>query len=172
MKRIGLVATVFIVISLTCYTSAKEKAARRLSVIVRGEAPSVVKAGSPIPVKITITNGLDWPIYFDTYSLMLNDWNGETVNIGLVDIYRNESTNRFLARPKVTPPRKISGLGAHRIEPGKSLTIRTDARKWKLRDGWLPGKYRVIVAVKNLRIDNYSTLRVVSESFEFEIQMK
>ena len=56
------------------------------------------------------------------------------------------------------------------IEPGKTLVIRTDARKWKLRGGWLPGRYKAWVRVDGLTIDRYSQLSVTSDPFEFEIK--
>lgn len=155
---------------LQARVSADERPVRNIPVTVRGHVPVVVAAGETIPLTISIFNGLDWRIRHDTYSVKPTNWNGETINITLVDIYRDGSTNRYLAAPQITPPRSISGLGSHAIDPGKLLDIRTDARNWTLRDGWLPGRYKATVAVMNLRVDHYTTMRVMSEPFEFEIK--
>jgi len=53
---------------------------------------------------------------------------------------------------------------------GKRVEIQTDARKWKLRDDWLPGRYRVTVLVDNLKVDKYSTISVLTDPIEFEIK--
>jgi hypothetical protein len=47
-----------------------------------------LKAGDPIPIRVTIHNGLPAEIRYSTYRLEPIDWNGETVNVTLVDVYR------------------------------------------------------------------------------------
>lgn len=56
------------------------------------------------------------------------------------------------------------------IRAGGEIQIRTDVRKWKLRDGWLPGRYRATVRVEDLRADRWCRLSVLSDPFEFEVK--
>ena len=149
-----------------------EPSRRQIDVVVTGHVvPAVVKVGQPIPLKIRITNGLKWPIRFQTYRMQPVEWNGETINISLVDIYRNgKKFNLYFARPEVRFPYKISGSTAYRINPGEALEVNTDASKWKLRDGWLSGRYQVTVRADALLVDDYSRLHVMSDPFEFQIK--
>ena len=145
---------------------------RQIDVVVTGEVvPAVVKEGQPIPLKIRITNGLKRPIRFQTYSMQPVEWNGETCCISLVDIYRDgKEFNLYLARPQIKVPENISGSAAYKIAPGEMLEVSTDASKWKLRDGWLPGRYQVTVRADALLVDDYSRLYVLSDPFEFEVE--
>jgi hypothetical protein len=60
-----------------------------IPVRVRVTAPKEpVKAGQPIPLTLTVENGLAGPIEFHSYATEPNDWNGETVAVDLVDVYR------------------------------------------------------------------------------------
>ncbi|NQT13123.1 MAG: hypothetical protein HQ582_10270 [Planctomycetes bacterium] len=145
---------------------------RQIPIVVSAEVkPRIVKSGEVIPLTITVSNGLSSSIDHLTFSLTPNDWNGETFNVSLVDIYRDDEVgNLYLARPEMNVPMTISGMGRKEIKPGDKLDIRTDVRKWKLRDGWFPGKYKVTVRVGNLMVDKYSTLSVLSDPIEFEIK--
>jgi len=150
-----------------------EPTQRQVNVVVSGQVtPAVVKSGEPIPLSIRIANGLRGSIYHETFSVKPNDWNGETVHINLVDIYRNGvASNLYRARPAVKqPPMPVSGMGALEIKPGSVLEVKTDARKWQLRDGWIAGRYRVTLRVDRLRADPYCTLSVLSDPVEFEIK--
>lgn len=146
---------------------------RVIPVTVTGKVESaVVKQGEPIPLSVTISNGLKGSIGYSTYSLKPNDWNGETVSLTLVDIYRNgKPVALFLDRPKVERPIEIAGMSRRRIKPGGSLTIGTDAGKWKVIGGWVPGKYKVNVRVERMSVDGgRCILSVHSGPFEFEIR--
>lgn len=158
-----------------------QEAEQRISVIVRGQViPDVVKAGEPIPLTVTVANHFSSPIYHNTFSIEPSDWNGETCNISLVDIYRDDRPrNLYYARPEVNVPVRASGIGSYEIEAGKILAIRTDARKWKLHDegrpverfnGWFPGRYKVTLRVDNLTVDKYCKLSVLSNPIEFKIE--
>lgn len=129
-----------------------------------------MKVGEAIPLTIVVHNGLPSSIYHTTFSLVPLAWNGETANISLVDICRDKPFNLYLARPEVRFPGNISGRSWIEIKPNSSLSITTDARKWTLRDGWLPGHYRITVRVDNLQADDYSRLSVLSDPLEFEIK--
>lgn len=168
-----------VVFTLLFSMDAEAGGKRLIPVTVRGQVkPAVVEAGKPIPLTITIRNELPSSIRFATFRLTPTEWNGETVNISLVDIYREGNPlNLYLARPVVGEPKpvagltlKISGMGGRVIKPTESLVVRTDARKWTLRDGWLPGRYKVTVRAEHLTVDRYSRLWVTSDPFEFEIK--
>ena len=157
------------------------EAKRQIPVIVHARLRPVVKgthvytnlaeADKPIPLEITIFNGLRSCIYHSTFSNKPNTWNGETANISLVDIYRNDKQfNLYLARPKIDVPVGISGMGRYEIKPVEKLLIQTDAHKWTLRDGWLPGRYKVTLRVDNLTADRYCNLSILSDPIEFEIK--
>lgn len=144
-----------------------------IPVVVAGKADAAqIKVGDPIPLTVTITNGLTGPIAYSTFSLKPNDWNGETSGFSLMDIYRDgRDRNLYLERPKVAVPWKISGMGGHAVKPGGSLTAATDARKWTIDGGWVPGKYSVTVGVSRLTADGgRCVLSVTSAPFEFEIK--
>jgi len=154
-------------------TTSTDKGQRHIPVRVTGRVtPSVIRAGQPIPLAIQIANGLPSSIYHETFSLEPNDWNGETVRIDVVDIYRNGvAFNLYQARPTLKePPLPVSGVGSHEIKPGGILEVKTDARKWQLRDGWIAGRYRVTVRVDHLNADAYCRLSVLSDPLEFEIK--
>ncbi len=168
-------AFVLTLASIWAITTAEGSEAdqQAIPVTVTGEVrPAAVKQGEPIALAATIRNGLKGPIGYSTFSLKPNGWNGETVSLTLVDVYRNgETRSLFLEHPKVDVPRELAGMAWHRIEAGKSLTVTTDARKWKIVDGWKPGKYKVTVRVERLTADNgRCLLSVQSAPFEFEIR--
>ncbi|MEX0727440.1 MAG: hypothetical protein WD065_14285 [Planctomycetaceae bacterium] len=130
----------------------------------------LLREGEPIPLQVTIHNELKDEIRYLTNGLSPVDWNGETRSLTLVDVYRDGERAHVLERPNVDVPLTIAGMSGKRIEPGKSLTIETDARKWTILGGWIPGKYRVNVRVENLSVDQgRCQLGVHSEPFEFEI---
>ncbi len=171
-KRYVFIFLVFAVSLVLVANRVQGKQERQISVVVSVEVkPKIVKNEKAIPLTITILNNLSSSIYHSTFSVTPNDWNGETYNISLVDIFRNDKAhNLYLARPKMEVPLAISGIGSREVKPGGKIEIQTDARKWKLRDGWLPGRYRVTVRVDNLRVDKYSTISVLTDPIEFEIK--
>lgn len=151
--------------TLAVPATAQEAGKRQLPVHVTGE----VRAGGTT-LRVTITNGLPGPIAFHGYGTRPTDWNAETASVSLVDVYREGTPgNLFLAAPKVEPPLKIAGRSRVTIPPGKSLTVETDARKWSIRGGWTPGRYRATVRVDHLELDEFSTASVRSEPFEFVV---
>jgi hypothetical protein len=124
-----------------------------------------------IPFLLTLKNSTTGEVRFQTFDVKPNSWNGETIHITLVDIYRDgEKRNLYLERPKVEPPKKVSGMRSISLEPGQSTLIRSDIRKWKIDGGWSIGKYQVTARIENLTTDNgRCTVSVLSEPFEFEI---
>lgn len=112
-----------------------------------------------------------------TFSLSPNDWNGETINISLVDIYRDTPpptglpAGLFYARPKLGEvPKYIAGESSYAIKPHESLSVLIDVSKWQIREGWKPGKYKTTVRVDNIYVDQYTTASVMSDSVEIEIR--
>ena len=99
------------------------KQERQIPVVASVEVkPKIVKTGESIPLILTVSNGLSSSIYYSTFSLTPNDWNGETYNVSLVDIYRDDKAgNLYLARPKIDVPITISGAGRREIKPGGNI---------------------------------------------------
>lgn len=125
----------------------------------------------PLTIYLTIDNGLKGPIQFSTFSLIPNDWNGETVNCSLVDIYRNgEKSQLYLSRPYCVPPLTISGMSSKGIQSGESLMIQLDCRKWNIRGGWVPGTYEITTRVENIQVDSFISLDILSKPVRFTIK--
>lgn len=128
-------------------------------------------ADSALPLRVDIHNDLPGEIALSTFTLIPNEWNGETSPLTLLDVSRDGALPHLTTvRPKVEAPSTISGMGGHRIAPGSALSLRTDLRKWSVDGGWSPGTYRAIVRVERLVIDGGRChLSIESAPFEFEI---
>ena len=137
MKRF---LAIFMLFASVSYAEDKKPV---IPVSVRAQAElAVFKFGKPLPMSITLTNGLSEPIRFSTFTTEPNEWNGETLNISLVDVHRGEQKrNLYLARPELKVPVRISGPGARPVKPGGTLRIIIDIRKWKIQGGWTKGIY-------------------------------
>jgi len=146
---------------------------RQIPIVVEGHAVSnTLKGNGPLLIRISILNGLSKNIRFSTFSLTPNSWNGEVSNISLVDIYRNEppAMGLFVARPKTGPyPKFIAGPSSYVIKPTESLSIVVDMSKWQIRDGWIPGKYKITVRAENIFLDDYTVASVLSDPVEVVI---
>jgi len=62
---------------------------------------AVFKTGKPLPMSVTLMNGLSKTIRFSTFATEPNEWNGETLNVSLVDVYRHhrqKSRGRIYSR--------------------------------------------------------------------------
>ncbi len=162
-----LLASVFVL-------SGQASGQRKLLIGVSAEPVSgKMTSRGPLLVRITISNGLSQDIRFSTLSLEPNSWNGEIVNISVVDIYRDSSgpTNVFLARPTLGEvPRFLSGIGSYPIKAGESRSVVVDLSKWQIRDGWSAGRYRITVRADNIQVDDYTTASVMSDPIEFDIK--
>jgi len=170
-KRYLFAILILVVVVATMAAEAKENEERQVPVVVSAEVKGPVRAGEAIPMVITVSNGLASAIYHSTFSVTPTEWNGETCNVSLVDIHRDDRKwNLYRARPKVEVPKMIAGARRWQIEPGKRLEIQTDAHKWTLRDGWLPGRYTVTVRVDRIRVDKWCSLSVLSDPCEFEVR--
>jgi hypothetical protein len=132
-----------------------------------------MKSWGPLLLRITISNGLSQDIRFSTFALSPNEWNGEVVNISLVDIYRNdrEPKNVFLARPKLgETPKYIAGIASYQIKSGESRSVVIDISKWQIHNGWTAGGYTITVRVENIQVDHYTSASVMSEPTQIEIK--
>ena len=130
-----------------------------------------VKRGEVIPLAVTIENGMKGAISYGTFSLDPVPWNGETASLTLVDVYRNgKPGGLFLERPKIVAPPDFQSLNHYVLKRGQSLTVKTDLAKWKIKGGWISGRYTATVRVENLATERgRQTINVLSEPFDFEI---
>jgi hypothetical protein len=124
-----------------------------------------------IPLAVTIENGMKGSITFGSFSLEAVEWNGETASLTLVDIYRNgEPGGLFLERPKIRAPYETQSMSHFVLKRGQGLTLKTDIAKWKIKGGWVPGRYTITLRVENLTTERgRHTISVLSEPFSFEI---
>lgn len=136
-----------------------------IPVTIRAQAElAVFKAGGTLPVSITLTNGLPTVIRFGTFATEPNEWNGEAMNISLVDVYRDgQQRNLYLARPKVTPPVNISGMGSYPIPPGGTLRVTVDISKWTIQGAWMKGTYELVFRMDNINVGDKVTMSVLSD---------
>lgn len=94
------------------------------------------------------------------------------MSISLVNI-RREGKEKLLfeASPIVYVPLHVPGLSNKTIAPGESLTIKSETSKWKIRDGWTPGRYTVEARVDDLSVDDgRCRLFVMTEPAEVELK--
>ena len=71
----------------------------QVPITVRAEpAVDTMRSGGPLPLRVTVSNGLREEIYFLTYTLTPTDWNAETVNLTLFDVYREGDSGRVNVR--------------------------------------------------------------------------
>ena len=124
-KRHLFILLMFVSVLITVVSNLKGKQERQIPVVVSVEVkPKIVKSGEAVPLTIRISNDLSSSIYHLTFSLTSNDWNGETYNISLVDIYRDgKEGNLYLERPKMSIPITVSGMARWEIKPGEELEI-------------------------------------------------
>ena len=141
-----------------------------ISVHARAER-ALFLAGKPLPMSVTLTNGLSTTVRFSTFATEPNEWNGETLNISLVDVYRGgEKKNLYLARPELTVPVSVSGPGARPVKPGETLRIMVDISKWQIQGGWVEGGYELVFRMDGIIVDNKVTLSVLSDPVRVTIQ--
>lgn len=151
--------------------SPVERPSRLVPVIVELSAPgNPYKAESPILLTITLRNQSSATISFVGWGIAPTDWNAETANIDLTDIYATKSPlNLYRARPETVPPHTLSGQSGRQIPPGGELSIAFDARKWTIEGGWRPGVYRVRANLRGLMLDDYTRAMIASDEIVLEI---
>ena len=100
-----------------------------------------------------------------------NDWNGETLCVELPDVYRLPDIVQISRqRPRISPPRYLSGSGWVPIPAGTSRVKTIDVSKWKLADGWGRGKYQILVRVDKIDVDRYTWMSSSSDPIVIEIK--
>lgn len=154
-------------------SKGEERRDNLIPIVVTGKVePTLVKQGSPVPLVITIANGLNGVLYYSAYSLAPSSWNGETAHIVLENVYRDGKPARLTPQhPKIEVPNGFTKSEAHPIKPGESITVTTDIRKWKIPGGWVPGKYKATIRVENLTLEgDRCILSVRGVQFLFEIR--
>lgn len=164
----SLIAILMVVASVA--VSGSEKPVIPVSVHAQAEL-AVFKAGNTLPMSVTLTNGLSKTIRFSTFATEPNEWNGETLNISLVDVYRNKKKqNLYLARPEIKDPLTISGPGSRKIQPDGNLRIIIDISKWKIQGGWTKGTYELVFRMDNITVDDKVKLSVLSDPVHVVVQ--
>lgn len=136
-------------------------------------AASVTSGDSgAMPLAVTVTNESAGLVGAATFRLTPTEWNGETINLRLLDVRRDGDPHDLgLAQPAVRVPLEISGMASYPIAPGAALTITTDVRKWTIVGGWAPGRYEARVRVEGLTADGgRCVLGVHSAPFTFDVR--
>ena len=99
-KILFLTIAFFVTGLLVVAAGVSTQSHRQIPVIIDGKVkPRILERGESIPLTITVSNGLPSSIYHTTFSVGPNEWNGETVNISLVAIYRDKPFDLYLAKP-------------------------------------------------------------------------
>ena len=173
MKRsvMRLVCIVFFMV-LSAGLLAGQFPDRQISVfVIARPQKAIFSLGQPILVDIEIRNDLKAEIRLTSYSFSPNDWNGETLCIELPDVYRlPDMVQIWLERPKISPPRYLSGSGWYAVPAGTSKVRTIDVSKWKVRDGWVQGKYQIVVRADKIDVDKYTWMSISSDPVVFEIR--
>jgi hypothetical protein len=131
----------------------------------------MMRSGGPLPLRVTVSNGLREEIYFLTYTLTPTDWNAETVNLTLFDVYREGDSSRVdVHRPDVRVPMTIAGMGRKVIPARGSLSWVVDMAKWQAEGGWRPGRYKMLVRVGTIHVDRFLTVWATSDTVRLEIK--
>lgn len=127
--------------------------------------------GDSIPLAVTLENGMRGAISYGTFSLDPLPWNGETASLTLVDVYRNGNPGGLLlARPAINAPLDRLSVNHYVLKSGQSLTVKTDLTKWKIKGGWISGRYTATVRVENIATERgHQTVTVLSEPFSFQV---
>lgn len=140
-------------------------------VVIPRPRKAIFSPGEPILVDIEIRNDLKAEIRLNALSFSPNDWNGETLCIELPDVYRLPDIKQiWLERPKISPPKYVSGGGWYAIPAGTSKVKTVDVSKWKVLHGWVPGKYQIVVRADKIDADKYTWMSVSSDPIVFEIR--
>ena len=165
---------VIIVCLVTCFASSSVHAGderRIIPIVVSIVATNDYRVGQPLLVEVEVFNGLDSEIGFLRFSLTPNDWNGEVLSVHVMDIYRDgQPPSMFIRRPEIRQPLSISGAGGERVPAKGRKRIQIDLSKWEIAGGWRAGKYRFKVALANIDVDSFTTLRVASDPAEITVK--
>ncbi len=167
--RVFILALIFNISSTVGYNQAKD---RQVPVKVTAKPrKAVFESGEPILIDIDIHNGLKAEIIVQGAVTTPNAWNGETLAIQLPDIYLLPNIRqRYLKRPDVDFPKFVSAPGGLRVRPKDSVRKTIDVSKWTITDGWIPGKYHVLIRVDKIDVDKYTWINVHSDPVFFEIR--
>ncbi len=128
-------------------------------------------SGEPILIDVEIKNGLNQEIRITSWSFSPNDWNGEALGIELPDIYRLPKISQiWLKRPGINAPPKLAAPGWYPIPAGKSKIRTIDVRKWEIVDGWVAGKYQLLIRADKIDVDSHTWISVTSDPVSIEIK--
>ena len=105
-KRWVLVVAALVTLLAALAAAQPQSADRQIPVFVRGKVePAVVETGAPIELTVTVTNGLPHAIYLSGSWTEPVDWNGETISVSVLDVYRDgKPGNLLIGRPAAAKP--------------------------------------------------------------------
>ena len=164
-----LTAGLALVVMITFVARPAESRPSLVAVKVQADS-ATTKAGNPVYLTIAITNNLDSEVLVSCLSQVPSATNAETIGITLQAIYREGREGGsipIVRKPHIQLPH---ALPVCKIRPHGTHTIKTDATKWGIEGGWVPGKYTASMLVEEIRVDTKVTMRVLSDLFEFRIE--
>jgi hypothetical protein len=172
MKKIFWIRILFINLCLLFLSIVVFAGDRNIPVSVIAKPQQLSFAiDEPILIEVEIENGLKEEIRMNAFSLSPNEWNGEVACIELSDMYRLPKIFQiYYKRPEMDIPINVAGMASYPIQPGASKKKIIDARKWQVVDGWISGKYQIVVRVDCIDVDEYSSMSIKSDPIIFEIK--
>jgi hypothetical protein len=127
-----------------------------------GMTEKAITQGLPITVYLKIL----WTSFTDDFNELVHS---SDLRVSLIHVTRGrESTN--LVPWSIRPPRAKSkqALTNNDVDLLGNDTLRIDLRKFRIRGGWIPGKYRVSIRVQNME-DRWNWSSEISAPIKFEI---
>jgi hypothetical protein len=165
------VIIVFLYISLAAKLVYAVDERRVIPIVVSTVATNDYRIGQPLLVEVDVFNGLDSEIGFLTFSLTPNAWNGEVFSVHVIDVYREGKLPSILiSGPELHTPPSISGARGERVPAKGRKRIQIDLSKWEISGGWKAGRYQFTVALANIDVDSFTTLRVTSHPAEITVR--
>jgi len=147
-----------------CLSGQEQNTVKRVvPVTVYGRVqPQVIQTNEPINLTIAVFNGLSSTIHYT---------NAEAVDV-LVELkYDNGNLlELYSSQLKIKAPDHMVRARTVEIGSGAVMYLHTDGRRWKLKNGWKPGRYEMRLQIENLRADEFCKLSILSAPVCFEIK--
>ena len=124
--------------------------------------PPVIQTNEPINLAIAVFNGLNSTIHYTKAG---------AVDVHVALIHRNGNPlELYSSQLKIKAPDHMVQAGAVEVDSGAVMYLHTDGRRWRLKNGWKPGRYEMRLQIENLRADEFCKLSVLSDPICFEIE--